>query len=143
MRIRAEKAGYLAVIAVFLAAGCAGVTGKLPQDPQARLALAADSYTLTLQTATDLYRTGYLDREDMEAVAASAHVARRALDAWRLALKEDRDPEAARQRFDEALTRMQTVLDEREGNSDGRPGDHFGSASDGEGGPADPGTVGG
>lgn len=110
MRMRYQQLTVLVVMAVALG-GCQYLGVQSPERPVDRYTLAVDTYAVAMETAIMLYDAEQIDADDLRDIYAVSRVARTALDSWAIALEEDRSPEAARQRFNEAIDQMQSRLD--------------------------------
>lgn len=76
---KAIAAPFLALLVLF-AAACS----TSPETPRENLAAVEVTFQAAMQTAQDIYRTGKMDQETANRVAAAIVAVDAGLDAWRL-----------------------------------------------------------
>lgn len=121
----------LAVVAIALS-GCQALGIQPPERPVDRYALAVDSYALVMETAMNLHDSGFIDDADLVQIYGVSRIARNALDMWAVALEEERDPVAARERFNDALERMWVAIGTEGGGEEGSDADEGGADNEGD-----------
>ncbi len=106
-----RKKVTLLVMAAFLFSSCAFIQRITPQTPEERLALAYNTYAMTLETAVDLYEAERISMDTLEQINEYAVYVRRALDQWANALEHDLDPYEAEKAYRDGISRIRDAME--------------------------------